>query len=345
METNKSKVVIFGAGAVGSTVGGWLSPVYKELYFYDRAEVRDKLAQKGLTLYSAESPRETIAVQVLSDLSKITDSDIIIIAVKTYSLEAVSQAIRSAMGPRCQPLIVALQNGIENQNILPRYFTRIVYGIVSYNAWLDEVGCVGFQKKGPLIFGVLSEERKSDLHAAVSLLSKAVETSSTEHFQDAARSKMVINLTNSLTALIGHRLKPISDEKLFQKILTTLTFEGVQVLKSAGYRECKLGGMPSWFTIQAAAKLPLWMTRPVFQKSVQKMVLSSMAQDILMKGGIETELETLNGYFIELAKKAGIKIPYNEAIYKLCRERFGKPGFQPMDIREVWEKVQAERRL
>ena len=55
-----------------------------------------------------------------------------------------------------------------------------------------------------------------------------------------------------------------------------------------------------------------------------------------------TELEYLNGYIVGLADQWGLKAPYNRAIYRLCREQFANPDFEPLDIQEVWQAVQAE---
>ena len=71
------------------------------------------------------------------------------------------------------------------------------------------------------------------------------------------------------------------------------------------------------------------------------MVLSSMAQDILQRGGAHSELESLNGYFIKLADEKNLSVPYNRAIYDLCKEEFSKPGFKPMDVKDVWARVES----
>lgn len=341
-------VVVFGAGAVGSTIGGWIAPYVKQLYFVDQGATAQALRTDGITLYCGDTPskRTTVKVQVVEDLGAIpAKPDIIILCVKNYSLEGVSKLITDKVGK--EALIVAFQNGIENQAVLPRFFARVIYGIVSYNAWIDKPGVVGYQKKGPLVLGVLNSVLgvQKELHEVASLLNQGVETIATDHLADAAYSKMIINLTNSFTTLVGHKFREISDKNLFQKLLTNLTYEGVQIVKATGYKECKLGGMPSWRTITMAAKLPLWITRPIFNKNVKKMVLSSMAQDILQRGNTDSELESLNGYFLRLADKKKLKVPYNRAVYKLCKERFGKPGFEPIDVTEVWTEVQKQMRL
>jgi 2-dehydropantoate 2-reductase len=118
--------------------------------------------------------------------------------------------------------------------------------------------------------------------------------------------------------------------------------KGVRIVKAAGYKECKLGGMPSWALIAIGAKLPQLFTRGMFRRNVAKMVMSSMSQDILQRGGTESELDSLTGYILSLADKSGVKAPFNRTIYELSHERFGRPDFRPLDVLEVWARVQEK---
>jgi 2-dehydropantoate 2-reductase len=335
-------VVVFGAGAVGATVGGWLADRYPNVWLVDLPPLVEKLKASGLVLYlGGEKERATtVKVQATSDLFDAPKPDVLIVAVKTYSLDKVGALLKEKLGD--PPLVLALQNGVDNQTILPKYFSRVVYGVVSYNAWIDEPGVIGYQKKGPLVLGTPDGSLAGEAKALASLLSRGVETIVTDRFLDAAYSKMVINLTNSLQALIGHPLKPITNRALFQNVLTHLTWEGVQIVRAAGRRECRLGGMPSWKLMWAAANLPPLLTRGAFEKNVKKMVISSMAQDVLQRGGADSELETLNGHFIRLADQYELAVPYNRAVYALSKERFGK-GLSPLDIKDVWSAVEARR--
>ena len=164
----------------------------------------------------------------------------------------------------------------------------------------------------------------------------------TDRFQDAAYSKLVINLANSITTLVGLSYRQISDLSLFQAILSTMMYEGVQVLKAAGFHEFHMGGIPSWTTLWAAARLPHFLTRRTFQQNIQKMVLSSMGQDVLQRKNAQTELEYLNGFFLSLADRHGCRVPYNRVVYRLCKQYFNQPDFEPVDVKEVWREIREE---
>jgi len=342
MEQKNLKLVFFGAGAIGGSVGGWIAPHHQNLVFYDQGQVALALKEKGLTLYCGDEPgkKQSVKAKVIDDLSQARDAEVVVISVKNYSLEPVAKQIKDKLGDRA--IIVSLANGAINQKILPKYFSRIIYCVIAYNAWTDQPGMVGYQKKGPLIFGTPDNSLQEEMKAVAELFNLGVETIITDHLQDAVHCKIVINLANSATTLLGHGFRQISAPDLFQDILTNLVYEGVQIIKAAGFKECRLGGMPSWNILWIARHLPKFVSRPIFQKNVRKMVISSMAQDVIQRKTKENELESLNGYIIQLADQAGIKAPYNRAIYQLCKKEFAQPDFQPMDVKEVWEKIKAK---
>jgi 2-dehydropantoate 2-reductase len=339
--TSEMKIAFFGTGAIGASVGGWIAPSHKQVWFIDQGKIARALKEQGITLYQGDkkdATRETVPVRVMDDLAGLSDMDVIVLGVKNYSLEKVSRLIRDKAGDRA--IIVSMANGIENQSILPRYFTRVIYCIVSYNAWMDNPVVVGYQKKGPLILGTPDNSLRPEMASIAEIFNKGVETIITDHLQDAVHSKIVVNLTNSLTTLIGHGFREISDFDCFQKLLTNTLYEGVKIVKAAGYNECKLGGMPPWILMAIGAKFPQFLTRGMFKRNVAKMVISSMSQDILQRGGTESELDSLTGYILKLADKSGVKAPFNRTIYDLSRERFAKPGFKPLDVQEVWARIQ-----
>jgi 2-dehydropantoate 2-reductase len=338
---SKKKIAFFGTGAIGASVGGWIAPSHELLWFIDQGEVARALKDRGITLYQGDkkdTTLKTVPVKVIDSLDSLRDMDIVVLGVKNYSLDAVAGLIKDKV--RNDAIIVSMANGIENQTILPRYFTRVIYCIVSYNAWMDYPVVVGYQKKGPLILGTPDNSLMQEMRLIADIFNKGVETVITEHLQDAVHSKIVVNLTNSLTTLIGHGFREISDFDCFQKLLTNTLYEGVRIVKAAGYKECKLGGMPPWILMMIGARLPQIFTRGMFKRNVAKMVMSSMSQDILKRGGTQSELESLTGYILSLADKSGVKAPFNRTIYELCRENFTRPGFKPLDVKEVWARVQ-----
>lgn len=343
--TSKSpSILLIGAGAVGATIAAWVAPHCEQFYVLDQPATLDVLEKQGVGAYLQhhKAGMKAVPVKVIRHLNDIPAPDYVLLCVKNYSLAGLAQSVLDAYGDK--PVVVGLQNGHANQEILPKYFSRVIYGVICYNAWLDKPGVAGYQKKGPLVFGTPDNQWQNEMRALAQVFNRGVETVVTEHLADAVMSKLIINLTNSFTTLVGFPAQAASDEALFQKILSNLTYEGVKIAKAAGFHECKLGGMPGWNLITLSVLAPQWLTRPAFRKNVKKMVVSSMAQDVLQARRGDNELDTINGYLLSLADKYQVEAPYNRAIYALCRDAFADPAFKPLDVSEVWRLMNQEKR-
>jgi 2-dehydropantoate 2-reductase len=301
------------------------------------------LRQNGITTYAFDQPettRRTVPVAVVDRPGEIAEVDIVVLTVKNYDLAAVARQVRDDLGDR--PVIVSLANGIDNQRILPEYFSKVIYGVVGYNARRDEPVVVGYRHKGPLVIGTPDNSLPAELRLVQSILARGCRTEITDRLQDAVHSKIVINLTNALDALLGRGARPLSNLAIYQELLTQTLWEGVRVVRAAGYREHRIAGMPAFRLLHLVAVLPGFLTRPLFKRRVGAMRMSSMTQDVVLRGAQDTELESITGYVMRLAAEHGVAVPYNRAIYRLGREKF-RPGFAPLLPEEVLAAVNQER--
>ena len=161
----KPNVVIFGAGAIGLTIAGWIFPQNENLHLLARDESAAAIRKHGLTLYKiGQEATTSIPVKVINSLDEILPPDIIIITVKNYDLDQTAQTLRRQLGDN-QPIIASFQNGMENQQILPKYFSRVTYGVVCYNAWREAFGKAAYVKRGYLIIGTPNNDLQHELKA------------------------------------------------------------------------------------------------------------------------------------------------------------------------------------
>ncbi len=342
MSENKPKIVFLGSGVVGGAAGAWVAEKYDEVFFLDQGEIQAALKEKGIGTYlqGHKSSMVNVKVKVIDDLSQVPDADYVVVAVKNFSLPKVAQLIKDKLGDK--PTILSMANGIDNQRVLPNYFSKVIYCVVAFNGIMDEPVVICYHQKGPLVIGTPDNSLQPEMKRLAEAFNLGVETVIVDHLQDAVHSKIIINLVNSLATLVGFRVKEISDPDLFQKILSNLLCEGVKIVEANGYKECKMGGMPPWIKFKASVKLPVFLTRGMFNRNLNKMIMPSMAQDVLLKGMTDTELDSINGYFIELADKAGMKAPYNRVVYELTKRELARDKFEPLDIKEVWKEIQAK---
>ena len=334
----KPSVLVVGAGAIGLSVAGWIFPQNISLHLLARGESVAAIRSRGLRLYQIgqEATTAPIPVKVIESIDEIPSPDIIIITVKNYDLDQTGQTLRCQLGSR-QPIVVSLQNGLENQQIMPKYFSRAIYGVVCYNAWREGVGTVSYVKRGYLIIGTPGSDLRTELQTVEGVFKPGLDCSVTNRLQDAVHCKLAINLINALMALVGFRKRSIESEKILVHMTTRLLEEGIEVLQASGFREHDLGSMPSWSDIRIAVNIPESPANPLHDFIVNRVGPTSMTQDVF-GGKSNTELESLNGYMLELARGAGVPMPINQAIYEIAKERFC-PGFKPIEEIDLWEMI------
>jgi len=343
--TREPKVLFIGPGAIGASVAAWVAESYPAVAIMGRGESGKALRESGITTYQFAAPertRRTVRVAVVDHPGEAGDVDIVVLAVKNYGLEAVVRQLYAALGDR--PIVVSLANGTDNQRILPKFFGKAIYGVVGYNARRDAPGVVGYQRKGPLLIGTPDNALGAELRLVQSVLARGCPTEIVTRLQDAVHTKIVFNLTNALDALTGRGARPLSDADLavYQELLSQTLWEGVRIVRAAGYREHRIAGMPPFALLHLVAALPGWLIRPLFRRRLRAMQMSSMTQDVMLHGAQDTELESITGYTVRLAAEHGVAAPYNRAILKLGRDKF-HPGFAPLTCEEVRAAVARER--
>ena len=332
---SEAKVLMVGAGAIGASVAAWIAAEGVDLTVLDVGEIAAALRASGITTYEigdAARTRRTIQVRVAEAAGECADADIVVLAVKNYSLAAAARQLREQLGDRA--IVVSMANGRENQEILPKFFSRVIYCVVGYNARRDQPVVVGYQRKGPLLIGTPDNSLGAELRLVQEVLARGCPTRIVDRLQDAVHTKIVINLTNALDALVGRGYRPLSSFPVYQRLLSQTLWEGVRVVRAAGFHEYRIADMPSFAQVRMSALLPGWLTRPLFRRKLRALVMASMTQDVALRGAVHTELESITGYLVRLAAKVGVAIPYNEAIYRLGRERF-HPGYEPLRCEDV----------
>ena len=288
---SEPKILFIGTGAIGGSVAAWVAENYPATFVMAHGQTLAALRGQGLTVYRFAAPEETrrtVRVAVVERPGTVADAAVVVLAVKNYSLEAVARQVKDELGDR--PIIVSLANGIDNQRVLPKLFSKVIYGIASYNARREAPGVIGYQRKLPLLIGTLDNGLPSELKLVQSILARGCPTDVVDRMQDAVHSKIVINLTNALDALLGRGARPLTNLAAFQELLSQTLWEGVRTVRAAGHREYRVPGMPPFALLHLTAAVPGWVIRPLFRRELSAMRMSSMTQDVMLRGAEDTEL-------------------------------------------------------
>jgi 2-dehydropantoate 2-reductase len=268
-------------------------------------------------------------------LAEQLDAEIVIITVKNYDLEAAAQDIKGKLP--VEPLILGFQNGVENQSLLPKYFQKVIYGVVSYNAWRDGPGVIGYYSKGPVILGTLNNELQAELREMKLILGRVMSVTVSSHIQGVAYNKLILNLNNAILGLLGQRSRAFRDINKVRRMMTAVIVEGNRVLRQAGIRPKSAGMLPPIWVFVLLFKMPGFLSNRLFRTFFGGPGISSMAQDLWIKQQSQTEIDTLTGFIVDLAKSNNLNAPLNEKILELCQSKFSDPNFQPMDEKDLYK--------
>lgn len=334
-------IVIYGAGAIGASICGWITPVYSNVYLLARGQNAQVIKTKGLILYqNSLDYKKVIKVNIIDDLNEKPNTAVVIIAVKNYDLEEVAKDIYSKFGDN--PIIIALQNGVENQRVLPKYFSKVIYGDIMISAWRDQPGVFGHAVKGYAIIGTLNNNLQTEMNDIKNSFVGGFKFRISQRIQDAIHTKLVFNLSNSILTLINHtEIDKDSVPKLGHIYYRTLV-EGINILEIAGFKEHRLPGLVPWSVLKKVAKESDETSGTMVLNQIKGVGPNSMTQDIIIRQKTQSELEHLNGYLISLAKKLGISAPYSSTINELCKSQFQKKPFKQLEAEEVWQVIQEK---
>jgi len=334
------EIVIYGAGAVGAPICGWLTPHHDKIYLLARGENARAMKSNGLIMYQHSlDNKQVINVNVIEDLNEKPNADVVIIAVKNYDLEEVANDIYSKLGDR--PIIIALQNGVENQKILPKYFSKVVYSAIIISAWKDEPGVFGYAIKGYVIFGTLDNSLQSEMKSIKKLLIPGFKFKISQNIQDAIHTKLIYNLSNPILTLIKHTNIDEESVSKLGKIYNETLVEGINILEAANFKGQRIPGLVPWDVLKKAQRSEETTTKMILNRLTAPGP-NSMSQDIIIRQKTESELEDFSGYIVNLAKSIGITAPFNSTIYDLCKSKFKEKPYNQLEAGKVWQIIQQK---
>lgn len=121
------RYIIYGAGGIGGAIGGRLFKHGRDVVLIARGAHLERMRSDGLRLISP-SASDSLDVPVAGHPSEIDwrEEDVVILTMKTQHTQAALEDLRAAAG---NVPVVCGQNGVANERMAARMFTR-VYGMV-----------------------------------------------------------------------------------------------------------------------------------------------------------------------------------------------------------------------
>jgi len=324
-------VLIYGAGAIGSMLGYLLSQAegskgetIENVALLGRRSHMEKIKKNGLCINFFEGSYSFRFQNCFSSLDELKESgfvpEIVIVCVKTYSLPGVCDELKKSSlldGTLRNAGFLLLMNGMGNREVfssLGLSSDRIFEGITSSGVKFSEDGSIELKGKAETILeqGISESMRGFFIER---FEEKGFEMEFAPDFKKHQWNKLLVNaVINPITALTGEKNGFILSAPL-QSTVESVVKECIDVARREG--------------VPLHEDSALELVRSVASKT--SLNTSSMLQDLLR--GRRTEIDSINGYVIRLAKKHGFSLPVNEALYALVKSIEGKGAKDIISLR------------
>jgi len=322
---NKMKILTFGAGAIGTYVGGSLALAGHQVVFIARSPAVEELRSRSMRLDLTLDPRRKtneatklspsafVVVSSLEEALRYGPFDLALFTLKSFDTQAALEGMQP-FADKLPPLL-CLSNGVSNEQMIAEALGRdkVIYGTVTTaigrrgvgDIVLERLRGVGVAKGHPL-----SEKVHAALDAAY-LNSRL--------FDDAAGmkwSKMLTNLiANPTSAILDMTAGDVFANKDLYKLEINMLKECLAVMAASGYEVVDLPGTPVR-ALAFATTLPLWLSKPLLGRAAgagRGSKMPSFHID-LHSGRGKSEVDYLHGAVVRVGEKVNVSTPVNKML-------------------------------
>lgn len=289
------KIIILGAGAIGSLFGAKLSKL-NDVTLVARKEHAGAINKRGLEVIGLE--KMNYKVKAASKIGRLEENTLVILSTKAQDSEKAVNDIKNII--RKDTIIMCLQNGLYSENIVKKIIRNrclVLRAITNFGAVFLNPGIVDYRsysytsiEKSPKSKEIADNFTKCGLNGHVS-----------GNIKHDMWKKLVFNcVLNPLTAILKMENKGICDERL-NPLKKMIIDECCKVAEKDGIK----------FDMDF-----LKILNAEFKSSQN---VSSMQQDVIK--GKKTEIDYLNGAVAEMGKKHQVECPANDALTAIIRHQ------------------------
>ena len=319
------KILSFGAGAIGTYIGGSLALAGHSLVFLERPEMVDELRERGLRLdLSVDKRRDAksaylvdpsmfVVAGSLEDALKYGPFDVAIFALKSFDTATALEGMKPFVGKL--PPVLCLSNGVDNEPLLAGVLgeEKVIYGTVTT--------AIGRRGLGDIVLEKLRGIGITSTHPISSRLIAAAKSAylNPRSFSDPVAmkwSKMLTNLiANPASAILDMTAADIFANKDLYAMEIAMLRECLSVMEAQGIPVVDLPGTPVR-ALAYATRLPLWLSKPLLSKAAgggRGSKMPSFHID-LHSGRGKSEVDYLHGAVVRAGEKAGLPTPVNKLL-------------------------------
>ncbi|RLC66548.1 MAG: ketopantoate reductase family protein [Chloroflexi bacterium] len=325
------RILIVGAGAIGSLVGNRLARAGNDVTLVGRPTYVDAVRERGVGLEEGGQRNYATNVRAVVNVSQLIPTpttaspcDVIVFTMKAYdTAEAAAQVL--PLVRQGAPVLV-MQNGVGGEEIATRVLTRrahagqatIFSAVITLAVEVVEPGVVHLlTTRGGVGLAPVTPGRAVDFLARI-FREAGFKVSAYSDHRAPKWSKLLLNiLGNASAAILGWPPDRVfADPGLFA-LERTAFLEALSVMRAMGVRPVSLPGYPVPLLAWGFRTLPDRLLRPILRRIIaggRGGKMPSLYLD-LARERRRSEVEFLNGAVVRYATELGMDVPANEALY------------------------------
>ncbi len=296
------KILVMGAGAVGSYFGARLRAAGEDVVLCARGKHLAAIRERGLDITSIRGDLK-IPVTATDTPNQFAPYDLILFCVKGYDTEAAAQLIQGCLKP--EGAILTIQNGVENEAHLATIFgaDAVMGGNARVGVEMVAPGKIVHISTGHIDFGELDGRETDRARAIADAFRRAgILGQLSPDIKTLRWDKLIWNGSlNTVATLTRRRVGELLDDAESMRLLRTLMKEIVTVGCAEG---AKLDD----------GRIDAYIAHS--QKNLRALKTSTQ-QDL--ERGKPLEYEELSGAVVRAARRHGIEVPANDTVYALLR--------------------------
>ena len=324
-QNSSLKILVFGAGAIGTYFGGSLILAGHQVVFVEQQRMVEQLRERGLRLdltiderrkikqAHLIEPRSFVAAPSLEEALSYGPFDAALFALKSFDTAAALEGMK----PFAEkiPPILCLSNGVQNEQAIAQALgeDKVIYGTTTTSIGRRGVGDIVLEKlrgTGIAAGHPLSEKLVTVLNDAYLKCRLYAEPHGMKW------SKMLTNLVaNPTSAILNLTAAEVFANRKLYKLEIEMVRECLAVMKAQNLEVVDLPGTPVKALV-IVMKLPLWLSKPFISRAAgsgRGAKMPSFHID-LHSGRGKSEVEYLHGAVVCAGKTHNIPTPVNELL-------------------------------
>jgi len=306
-------VLVMGAGAIGSVLGGYMALAGHDVSLVGRKPHMEAIRSRGLRIEGIWGEHLVPGLRTFVDAGELPTQnwDLIIIAAKSHDVAAATKQIQPWLSNRT--LVLSIQNGLGNLEAVSEIVGpqravggRVIFGVetvepgkVKITVYADKV-MLGGQR------GYVDHQRVKEIAEAFN--QAGIPAEATEEIEKFIWGKVLYNCClNALSALLEVNYGELLEHDETRQIMSEVIVEIFAVAQ-------KKGVVLAWNS--PAEYQDLLFGRLIPDTYAHR---ASMLQDILR--GKKTEIDAMNGAVVSLGKQLGVSTPVNSLLTRLIKAK------------------------